>query len=195
MTRECDMLDAYLADDLPADAARQFSQHLEQCDSCREVVEQQRWIDGLLRVSGTAALERPSPALVESFRTQLVRRRRQSRLIVCGLAAATVLGAAVGWTTLLNRQSGGPPHRDARDLTATINAGVPAMPVATFVGGPDVIVESLESQNPNVSIVRVYPTFQSSYAHQASADDLPLRDEFPSTEYPTEANDELPTLN
>jgi hypothetical protein len=43
-------------------------------------------------------------------------------------------------------------------------------PRATFVGGPDVLVVPVASRHPNVTIVRVYPTYQPSYDAQANAE-------------------------
>jgi hypothetical protein len=45
---------------------------------------------------------------------------------------------------------------------------------ATFVGGPDVLVVPVASRHPNVTIVRVYPTYQPSYDTQASVEPFEL---------------------
>jgi hypothetical protein len=45
------------------------------------------------------------------------------------------------------------------------------VPRAVFVAGPDVIAMPVASRHPNVTIVRVYPTYQSSLAAQAASDD------------------------
>ncbi len=49
MNTECNNIEAYLAGDLQVEQAVDFEDHLPQCDACRETIDQQRWIDGLLR--------------------------------------------------------------------------------------------------------------------------------------------------
>ena len=46
---------------LPGEAAR-FAAHLDDCPTCREAVDEQQWIDGLLRAR-IAQLETPPPAV------------------------------------------------------------------------------------------------------------------------------------
>lgn len=171
MKLECDHLDNYLADDLPADAATRFSQHLDHCEACREAVDEQRWINGLLRSDLRASLEPTPTALRETLYTTIARRRQNARLIACGLATAvTVAIVALGWTLHLNRQADGPPAQEFAQAAA-------APPRATFAGGPDFIVVPIESKSPNVTVVRVYPTYRSTFALGTSDDvDVPETD-------------------
>ena len=45
---DCENLDAFLADDLSPSEVSRFTAHLHECASCRDAVDQQGWIDGLL---------------------------------------------------------------------------------------------------------------------------------------------------
>lgn len=171
MNCNCDHLDAYLADDLPVEDAARFAEHLEQCDGCRDVVDQQRWIDGLLRSGVKEVSVSPPKAVLESFRTSVLRRRRQSRQIACGLAAAAALVVAVGWTVLLNRQAGDRTKRsvEGAGLAASEHTHAIRQPRATFVGDADVIAVPVASRHADVTVVRIYSTYQPSYESETAA--------------------------
>jgi anti-sigma factor RsiW len=172
----CEKLEAFLADDLPTDAARRFEAHLAACAACRDAVEQQRWIDGLLRSPLRHELEAAPVGVAESVREAIWRRRRLARFFVGGFAAAAAILVAAGWTMFSARQS----DRSAFVVTEVVREPSPRpaleakgnepVPRAEFVGGPDVIVVPVETSHPNVTVVRVYPTYQPSYAVQASVD-------------------------
>jgi hypothetical protein len=165
---DCTNLDAFLLGDLPAHEASRFTAHLDQCSTCRDAVEQQRWIDELLSSPVGRELELPPGALLDSFRTTVVASRSGTRIIACIFAAAAVLAIAAGWT-VLNRQAldvdapGGIAAGDIGQIDAE-------SPRATFVGGPEVLVVPVASRHPNVTIVRVYPAYQPSYDVQANAE-------------------------
>ena len=71
-TNICPLLDAYLDGELPTDQREAFNAHLDQCAACREAIEEQRWIDGLLQ--SQAAVEHQiktfCPLKGESARTK-----------------------------------------------------------------------------------------------------------------------------
>jgi hypothetical protein len=167
----CDNLDSFLAEDLPPEIASHFTAHLDECESCREALDQQRWIDGLLRSRHSADLEAPPAALMEHVHQSRLQRRRRLQLIAYGIAAAATLVIAIGWTALANRQAMVPApiaiHRPAD--TSTDSPLIPSPPRATFVGGPELLVVPVESPRSNVTIVRVYHTYQPDHAAQASA--------------------------
>jgi hypothetical protein len=174
VTRDCDRLNAYLDDTLQLRAAEQFSLHLSECNVCREAVEQQRWMDRLLRSGATAAFER-SPTSVRdrlesAIHVSIVHRRQTSR-IVAGLfvvVAAAVAAIAVGWTLQLDRQFD-ESHIEERDgFAQQAESDVPVVkhaimnaeshPRATFVSSDDSIAVPVESADEDVTIVKVYPT-------------------------------------
>jgi hypothetical protein len=134
---------------------------VRECPACRDAIDEQRWIDTLLRSS--AAYEEPAPAtILESFRGSRSRRRK-AMLAACGLAAAAVLLMAAGWTVLRSRQAIGPTAAEVAISDDPGHAEPPAKPPrATFVGGPDLIVVPVQSPHPDVTIVRVYRTYQAA---------------------------------
>jgi hypothetical protein len=172
----CCNLDASLLGDLPPDAVSRFSAHVDQCESCRDAIDQQRWIDGLLTSPLGRQLESPTGTLIDSFRATKNPRPRQTRLIACVFATAAALAIAAGWTAL-NRRAPTIGAPDGVAETVVIDDVAPPSPRidldpphATFVGGPDVLVVPVASRHPNVTIVRVYPTYQPRFDAQASAD-------------------------
>jgi anti-sigma factor RsiW len=176
---ECDNLDAFLSDELGAGAAARFEAHLTACDACREAIDEQRWIDALLRSSATLQDERVPNTVLESFRTRVARRRRRVTLAAFGVAAAAMVVVAAGWTLLLSRQAMVPAGLEVATSDVLSHDVPPAQPPrAAFVGGDNMIVVSVKSRHPDVTIVRVYPTYQSSYAAHSSAADSSFGDDF-----------------
>jgi hypothetical protein len=169
---ECDNLDAFLTDDLPADVASQFSAHLLQCDGCREATRQQAWINRVLQSDLSATLEPAPDTLHETIRTSIARHRQTARLAACGLAAAAaaIVIVAIGWTVKLNRQStevaihgtniAGDDTIDESNAVDPPPNGSPS-PRATFVSNGDAIVVPVESPADNVSVVQLYPTTET----------------------------------
>lgn len=171
---ECDRLESYLSGDLaPADAAA-FEIHLASCIACRETVDHQHWIDALLQSPIREHVESPSRGLVQAVARSLARQQRRRRLMAGGLAAAAMLLVAVGWSLSLSRQARRLEvnHIQGAALNTDVVAGA-QLPVATFVGGEDVIVVPVESRHPNVTVVRCYRTYQSGLNAQAKAERSP----------------------
>jgi hypothetical protein len=176
---DCENLDAFLTDDLSPGEMSRFTAHLHECESCRDAIDQQRWIDGLLRSPLAAEPESPPATILTRVASRAARRRRQTQFAACGLAAAAALAVAIGWTVKLNRQASGPTAVVVNDV-AEIHAPKPSItepPRATFVGGSDVLVVPVESRHPNVTIVRIYPTYQPDYAAQVNAESPAAADE------------------
>jgi hypothetical protein len=181
MSVECENLDAFLANDLSPVDSNCFEVHLHICDACREAVNEQRWIDALLASPQRLELERVPSALVRSVRDSILSRRRPARLIACGLAAAAVLVIAVGWRAVLNGPAKDPlahqiaetavRHNDPSPRSSLEGRGSEEASRAVFVGGPDVLAVPVASRHPNVTIVRVYATYQSSMASPAASDE------------------------
>ena len=181
MSAECEYLDAFLADGLSPDDRELYEGHLIACESCRETLNRQIWIDALLNSPVRLELEPVAPALAGSVRESIASRRRQARLIACGFTAAAVLVVAVGWTALVHRQSNdsasghtaAASFRDDKPVPDSSLQGreIEEQPRAVCVGGPDVLAVPVASRHPNVTIVRVYPTYRSDLATQAVDDD------------------------
>ena len=190
---ECEMLDSYLADDVPAEAAARFEAHLAECAACRDAADQQRWIDDLLRSPSRQELEAAPADLAESVRRAMGRRRRRVRLMAGGLAAAAAaLLVAAGWTVLTVRQADHPTiavvdaAKEPSPNPSLRGRGNQPPPRAEFVGGPDVIVVPVATSHPNVTVVRVYPTYQPSYPVQASVEQPAAGNDFA---WPLDFND------
>jgi anti-sigma factor RsiW len=175
MRDDCDNLDAFLLGDLGGDEAARFEQHVTTCAACRGAIDEQRWLDGLLRSPVRAELEPPPDALVESIRDSVTRRRKQRRLLAYGLAVAAGLVVAAGWTLWAGQRHGNPIGQIAETA-----GGSPAarpqppgqsqpreaehMAKAIVVGGKNTIAVPVESHYPNVTVVRMYPVYQPNYA-------------------------------
>ena len=177
---DCSHLDAFLLGDLDSAAASRFNAHLNQCETCRDAVEEQRWIDGLLTSPIGSELESPPERLIDTFHQTVDSRRRRTRLVACVFATAAAVAIAAGWI-VLNRQAsvvdapGGVAVNTAdhdADLSTPQKHTEP--PRATFVGGSDVLVVPVTSRHTNVTIVRVYPAYTPSYEAQTGAETFDL---------------------
>ncbi|MCA9231231.1 MAG: hypothetical protein KDA57_11300 [Planctomycetales bacterium] len=114
--------------------------------------ELQEWIDGLLRTSPGA------PATVRGELTRRLRRQKLGSIVLKSVAAAAAVGALLlslprqDVPVSDNHQVVTLPH-DTRTSTQSSSA-----PAATFVGRSDLIVVPLESPDPTVTVVQIYPT-------------------------------------
>jgi len=186
-TRRCDHLDDYLAGVLSAAEAARFEAHLAECPACREEVADGQRIDRLL-ARASDHLE-PVPArLVDRIEGRIgsLRRRRLVR-VVLGLSAAAAALLAVG-ISLMPRDEVTPPrpatHRDVPfiaeetikrkpDSHADVHEAPPpaqlpsnnARRVRVSLADPaEAILVPIETSNPNVSIVWIYPTLRPGRA-------------------------------
>jgi len=178
MQPDCDNLDAYLTGELPADVATQFATHLKNCAECRAQVDEQQWIDNLLRSPIAATLESPPAQFADSINFVHIKHRRRVGLIAVTFAAAASLALATGWTVWwINRDSGltGEKNSQLRQLVrnpvdssmqpGTIAEQHQPSPRATVVGDANTIVLPVASPYPDVTIVRVYPVYQPQFAN------------------------------
>lgn len=145
---------AYAVDALPEDEARFFESHLEQCDACRQEVDELRATASLM---GTAAHE-PAPASLKSAvmaeidtvrqeppaRTTAEPRRSRDgwyqRLLAP--AAAVLVVAVLGLTAIIGQMN---------NRIATLEAG--ALRVADVVAASD--AETVEVAGPEGSTARI----------------------------------------
>jgi anti-sigma factor RsiW len=156
MNEYCSNLDDYLLGDLsPADAAA-FAQHLGGCEECREAVKEQQWIDDLLQASSRLEIEVPPPHIAAELRVDVARRESfRKRAITIALATAAALLMAVTW--LLNNPTGD----SAKRVATTVEVPTAPEPAhAMFVAESNAIAVPIKSRHPDVTIVRVYSTFQ-----------------------------------
>ncbi len=171
---ECQQLDAQLNGELSELEAARFGAHLAGCQSCREAVAQQAWLDGLLR--GTATAE-AVPAGVTLVIDRVILRTRRRRQFACGFAAAAVLLLAFD----IDFGNHSEPNETSSHTTSHQPPTTPvATSVATFVGSDDMIVVPHDSPYPNVTIVEVYPTMSARrrWQREAAARSLPVPKQF-----------------
>ncbi len=163
---ECEHLDAYVAGWASDDRTAAFEAHLNDCAACREEIHGQRRIDRLLR-EGTRRLEPIPASLVDRIEGRIgVMRCRRAVRAACGTACAVALLLGVGlWlTTQADLPSGTPSEVAVENRPSPVGGDErPAVEVEPLV--EIVVVESstaivvpLKTDNPNVSIVWVYPT-------------------------------------
>ncbi len=173
----CDDLDGYLAGWLPEDERTRFEAHLADCPTCGLGLQQQRRIDRLL--AGAAACAEPAPpALVDRIegRIRSCRRRRAARRAL-GLSAAVGVLLAIGlWSATRDRSVPPEPdplvERPAEPEAEPPHATPPAPLVAdaeppvrvSLANASDGIVVPVETSNPHVSIVWIYPTVRPARA-------------------------------
>jgi hypothetical protein len=165
---DCECLEAFLNGELSPRQAVEFESHVAACIHCCDAVDQQRWIDGLLRSTEAAEIERAPVAIIS-------RRPVHLRKVVVVAASVAVL-AACSWLEVNHRikliESGIPPI--ARSKSEMLDADRPAAsfqetgehpaPVATFVSSGSTIALPVEDGNPDVTVVRLYPTLHGSMA-------------------------------
>jgi hypothetical protein len=176
VTDDCEKLDAWLADALAADEATSFAEHLAHCEACRDAVEQQRWIDGLLQSEARKSLE-PVPErlreLVRATPLRLASNKLRRRAMIAAAVAASVL-IAVG-TVLTVRNSKQVDGAADIGVASTISEHIEQSaieidrtaeepdesPKATFVSNQDMIAVPVESADDNVTIVQLYQTTEA----------------------------------
>jgi len=170
----CERLDDFLDGDLPPQEAAEFDAHLSGCAACRDAVQQQHWIDGLLSSREAAELQAlPTPPVLP------VRKQARKRVLIVAMAAAAACVAAL---PLLPR---GEELGDGRPSVASLNpqpstldaakaeararaaAGTPSpssspLGNGAFVSSGSSIAISVPSDNPQVTIVQLYPTVTAS---------------------------------
>jgi anti-sigma factor RsiW len=172
MNRICDKLDAYLLKELPPDDTAQFAAHLSHCCECRDAVEEQWWIDRLLRAGLASKVESPAEHILRSLRARIGKQRQRIGALVCGLVAAAMAFVAVGWTTLQRQQTENPlAGEHSTNAVSVVDDAAQPSPEARFVGGTDVIAIPVASRHSDVTVVRIYPTYQPAATNQAAVED------------------------
>jgi anti-sigma factor RsiW len=162
MNSECEHLDAYFAGDLPADGLLRFEHHLLVCDSCRDAVRQQHWIDELLSSPLRVQFE-PTPEFNLASLSHRTASQRARRLqLAAGAIAASLLVAAglVAFTAShknATATSAAVPVKETHDVARSTFNPRPA----TFVSDENAIAVSLQSDSSDVTVVQVFPTLET----------------------------------
>jgi hypothetical protein len=157
----CDLIDDYLARSLTDVERAGFAAHLPGCATCPQIVQEcERLDDALARAVVQSA---PLPCgLIDRIEGQILRARRRRMLRTASLAAAAILLLCVLPAWRIAERWMRPPGQESPSAEQTPVLAdqviASAAPVAVIFRRPDeVIARRLESKNPDVTIIWVYP--------------------------------------
>lgn len=171
--QQCEHLEAFLAGALDAEAQEAFARHVEACAECEHQIRIQRRIDEVLD-SAIDTNDALPAGLMERIERELLLRKSASieittRRTPVRLALAAALGLAViGWIAALviSSRSGptptniaGRPQPDKPEADSTPQ-DAPASPYVAriaFTEEHPAIAVPMESTDPDITIVWVYP--------------------------------------
>jgi predicted anti-sigma-YlaC factor YlaD len=175
--KPCELVDDYLDGDLPTGEVVRLKQHIEQCEGCRNAIEEQQWIDGFLRSPEAVEAEKTPADVLQKVAAGMyaARRRRILRRSLVGAAAAAVIGAIAFWQLAAERtpqriaapgSAGGSTYQSDIKLAATPRQSrglkkdvqVHELAAASFIPSNDAIAVPVASDDDEVSIVQLYPT-------------------------------------
>jgi hypothetical protein len=180
-TAECAQLDAFLDGELGREDAVRFEAHLSQCATCRETIEQQRWIDGALRADEVTRYAVPATVLAATADAIRIARRKQlsRRMLAGSLAAASITllaawqlreppvapGSAGGSVTMpvdvVQREAIPRRSRGLQEGSRGLEATTATKAIATFTAGGNGIAIPVASESPDVTIVQFYSTTEA----------------------------------
>jgi hypothetical protein len=146
--------------ELSSDERRAFVAHLKACPACREAVDEQRWIDELLRSDEAAKLE-----AAPNRSTIGIRFRSRRRWLVAAAAAAVFVAATFAVATrkpkTVTREpalASVPSPAPAAPELETPLPGADRAPAAAFVSAGSSIAIPVVSDDPQITVVQLYPT-------------------------------------
>ena len=162
---ECHLLDDYLDGDLSPTEEVRFETHLTDCENCLAAVNQQRWMEQLLRESNNLV---SLPTELGEVSLSPPKKSIPWRATIATAVAASLLMAVAFWDDgprnlqePIAEKSETPPGAK-QSAPRLVQVEMPkATPVATFVAEDDVIVVPVESDSQEVTIIQVYPTAQA----------------------------------
>ena len=148
----CGQLDVFLDGTLAGEDRAAFCRHLEECETCRRVVQEQERVQQLLR-RAVNELETVPDGMAARLRLRIqqnVRRRLVRRAV--GLAAAVVLmGVGLWWLVHPS-----PPQIVEKKPPTPSPAPAPATQAYVEFRTPGIAVP-VRTKSPNITIVWVYP--------------------------------------
>ena len=182
---ECANLDRYLAGELSPGRSARFEGHLAGCPACRRALDHQRHIDRLL-LQAAGQLEPGPSSLIDRIEKELrAENRRRTVRSAWGLsaAAAVVLGLGL-WLAeghfhasdlsqpIVQKETKPATEPDPLDPPTPAPRDPPRARVS-LADRSSAIVLPVETENPNVTLVWVYPTVRPLQAAGAPAIDYP----------------------
>ena len=153
-THQCGQFDDYVAGILPDAEQAGFEQHLQTCPDCRRSLSSQSYVDRLL--DRAADLAEPLPSgLADRVEARIRRHVRRRRMCVAA-AALSAAAACVVLSFQLVR-----PDQQLEESRPTI--AMPQVPASVEVAvetSEDVIAVPIATDNPNVTIIWLYPVMK-----------------------------------
>jgi len=196
----CEQLDDFLADELGEHRRTAFETHLLTCTECRRAVEDNDRVNRLL-TDASEQLEAHSATLVDRIEQRIGAARLRRRFGI-GLTIAASLVGLLAWLSLSARRDADQiagendvpkpieqhdPHRDIpQDEDNQQQRSPHELVTVRFDPASNVLAVPVESGNPNVTILRVYPTLKAA---QATADPQPLEFNTPKNLSPGSGRD------
>jgi anti-sigma factor RsiW len=167
----CEQLERYLDCDLVGERREEFEAHLQGCAACRgEVARAERLSELLARAAMRleAVPDDLADRIERHVRLRLYRRRA---MLVSGVAAA-VAACVLVWqlATPAGPQPAGEPTAQAQ-AQAVPTARPPLKTEVTFADPSRVIAVPVETANPSITFVWVYPTVVPAEQHNAPEPD------------------------
>lgn len=181
---ECDRLEDYLGGGLSAGEASGFAAHLAGCRACRKECELHQRINRLLAQAARQSDPVPASLIGRIQRQVRSSSRRRTLRYALGLAASAAIVLAVG-IGLVAGPFGArttPKATAVKQTPSAVAAGQvdsssrpasatrPAVHVA-LRHPSDAILQPLETEAPNVSIVWIYPTVKPARTRRGPATD------------------------
>jgi anti-sigma factor RsiW len=167
---QCRQLEDYLARSLSNAERAEFAAHLAGCPACHQAIREQELMDQMLLRAATL-LQPVSASLAEQTERRLQRAHRlRFTRWASGLAAAVVLMCITAW--LLTRE----PSQELSPVRIVEAPALQSTPVVhdprslvrvTFQPQAAVLAVPMKTENPNVTIIWVYPTVPTAAEPEA----------------------------
>ena len=161
--QQCNLIDDYIADDLPAEQRRLFETHLADCETCRASIDEWKAIRSTLKRS-VERLNHPSKSLlarieIATTKMHVVPQQRNTGLAI--VAAICVLIAPAMLMLALDRLD---VHRDYQvEVIAQEESTHAIEPSVTVTFSDDVIGLPIDIGDPDVTVVWIYPVHKNEH--------------------------------
>ena len=145
------MLEELALDVLPGDRRAALLNHLEECPSCRRLLDVLSETSDALLLAGPVAAPPPGfeDRVLERIQTPRVRSRSRFRLFAAAAAAVALLAVGGVAGAQLRRPGGGDSGRDFRTVQLISTDGSAIGDVSTYLGPPAWVFMRLDGPLPN----------------------------------------------
>jgi anti-sigma factor RsiW len=161
----CDLIDGFLGKWLSGPERAAFERHLTECAHCQRELQAQACIDRLL----SSHVMIVSPSLVDRVERRIQRSRRRRFVTVAGglLAASVLMGILISQRWMSRPPVDTAPHAAAEPPASEVAQAIHV----TFARNADVIAVPKKTDNPNVTIIWLYPTVETALQVDAPVPD------------------------